>query len=548
MISKTARGLVCGLLPVLAAVCVLAGLCAAQSRSGLNNVGEAEAQGLKLIRQGRIQDAIGTFRQGLESHPRNPYLLNALGASFSLLGKEEEAQQCFRKALGVDPAFLPARKNLAISYFKSRQYNLAEVELQRLSAVSATKPLANMFLGLIAERTKHYHKAVELLDDAGPVTFEEPEGILALTQSYDELHEPQKAHATLAKLSKFPDISTTDRFHAGLLDCEIGEYRAAAQQFALVRQVNPRFAGIEYYQAFAMAKQNDLVRASSLLQRLTTENPHATFLNDLTRFARRSGNYQVALQAIREVTELEPKREQNYLDFSTLCMDSKNYVVALQIVNVGLSRIGASYRLLVQKGALLDKLTEEPQAEEAFRVAIQLQSHNSLAILGLAIAQEHARQFNGAAQTLAAGVRQFPGDARMYYFQGVAFAGLAETQSVKSGDTARAKLAFNRAVRLDPSFADPYCELAKIASTQDPSGAIRLFQQCLSRKPHDYFAEYQLGRLYLRQGNSARSKLLLDAAARDREAKKRDDKLIPHVDATGSEFVTRDASLRKELP
>lgn len=548
MISDVARVGVRGLLSVVILGCFSAVYSPAQSRPGPNSVGNLEAHGLKLIRQDRVEDAIKLFRVGLESHPRNPYLLNALGASFSLLGRENEAQQCFREALGVDPPFLPARKNLAILYFNSGQYDLAASEFQKLAATPATKPLADLFLGLMAEHAKQYRKAEGLLDAAGPLALEEPKGILALAQSYFELQEPQRARATLEKLRESPGVSAMDHFHAGLLDCRLGRYGAASRQFGLVKDLSPGFFGVAYYQAFAMAKQNDIVAARGILRTLTTGNPRATFLNDFTRFAQRSGNYEVALQTIREVSELEPQREQNYLDFSTLCMNSKNYVVALQIVNVGLSRSGPSYRLLVQKGALLDKLTEELQAQKAFRAATKLQRDNSLAMLGLAIAQEHARQFDLALQTLAAGVRQFPTDAHMYYFQGVALTGLAKTHGMSPHYVAPAKVAFHQAIRLDPSFADSYCELAKLASPQDPSGAIRLFRQCLSREPGDYFAEYQLGRLYLREGNGRQSKLLFDAAARDRATKKQDEKLIPHVDAAGSEFVTRDAALQKELP
>ena len=161
-----------------------------------------EAQGLKLVQQGRVQEAIETFKRGVRSDPKNPYLLNALGASFSLLGEEENAQQCFLKTLSDDPDFLPARKNLAISYFKSGNYGLASAELQKLAASPLAKPMADLFLGLIAEKAKRYPQAVKLLGDAGPVALEEPEGVLALAQSLYEIREPQQALAALRKASR----------------------------------------------------------------------------------------------------------------------------------------------------------------------------------------------------------------------------------------------------------------------------------------------------------------------------------------------------------
>ncbi|HEV2419567.1 MAG TPA: tetratricopeptide repeat protein [Terriglobia bacterium] len=511
------------------------------------NVEEFEAQGLKLVQQGRVQEAIETFTQGVLIDPRNPSLLNALGASYSLLGEEEKAQPYFQKALDANPAFLPARKNLAISYYKSGNYASAETELQKLTASPAAQPLADMFLGLIAETNKQYQKAIDLLDSAGPLTLEEPESIVALAQSYYALGELPQARASLDKLPETSSLPAMIRFHAGLLNCQLGQYQQAARQFARAKQANPELAGIEYYQAFALAKENDLTSARQALDELKA-HPHATFLNDLTTFARRSGNYEVALQAIRNAGELDPKNEQNYLDFSTLCMDSESYVVGLQIVNAGLSRAGPSYRLLVQKGALLDKLTADDKAQAAFRAAMSLQKENSLAILGLAITQEHARDFSAAAETLEAGIRQFPANAQMRYFQGVAYARMAETHNMNPRLMAQAKSALNQAIQINSSLGDPYCELAKLSSIANPSTSIRFFQECLSRKPHDYLAEYQLGRLYLQAKDSAQSKKYLNLAARERQAEKLAEEQQPHVDATGSAFGNLDASIQKEIP
>lgn len=511
------------------------------------NVEEIEAQGLKLVKKGRVREAIETFKQGVSIDPRNPSLLNALGASYSLLGDEGEAQSYFQKALDSDPAFLPARKNLAISYYKSGNYGSAETELQKLTASPEAQPLADLFLGLIAETNKQYRKAIDLLGSAGPLTSEEPESVVALAQSYYALGELPQARAALDKLPGASSLPAMARFHAGLLDCQLGRYQQAAREFAWAKQANPELAGIEYYQAFALAKANDLTGARQALNELKAD-PRATFLNDLTTFARRSGNYGVALQAIRNAGELDPKNEQNYLDFSTMCMDSESYVVALQIVNAGLSRIGPSYRLLVQKGALLDKLTADDKAQAAFRAAMSLQKENSLATLGLAITQEHAREFSAAAETLGAGIRRFPANAQMCYFQGVAYARMAETHNMNPRLMTQAKSALHQAIQINSSLGDPYCELAKLSSLTNPSASIRYFQECLLRKPHDYLAEYQLGRLYLQTKDSAQSKKYLSLAAKDRQAEKLAEERQPHVDAAGSAFGNLVPSIQKEIP
>lgn len=530
---------------------VAAGACAAWGQQPAPAAKALEARGLALARQGRARESIEPFQAAVRAEPANPYFLNALGAAFSMIGEEGKAQDCFARALNIRADFLPARKNLAISYFESGQFARAEAQFQPLQRNPATHSLAELFLGMIAEKDRQYLKAVNLLAEAGSLTLSEPEGALAFAQSLDETGERGKAGVVLARLTGGPNLSPLNHFHAGLLDCRLGLYQNAAKEFAAVKLSPSAPRGIEYYQAYAAARMGHPAKGGQILDRMAAENPQSTFLNDLTRFAERSDNYEVSLQAIRSAGDMQPSREQNYLDFSTLCMDSRSYVVGLQIVNVGLAWNGPSYRLLVQKGALLDKLTSYDKAAEAFLAAERLQRDNRVAVLGLAVAQEHGREFTEAAATLRAGAARFPTDPRMPYFQGVAFARMADAEGASARSAAyagQAKAAFSHAIQIDPAFGDSYCGLAKLSAIEHPREAIGRYEQCLAHKPHNYLAEYQLGRLYLRVGDRARSRQLLALAAADRQAETKSEQQLPQVDAASAASAGLDASLQKELP
>jgi Flp pilus assembly protein TadD len=80
----------------------------------------AEAKGLyqagvALAERGQLDKAIATFEKALESDHENPVLLDATGAAFSLKGDFERAKQYFLESLQFDSAFVPARKNLAMT-------------------------------------------------------------------------------------------------------------------------------------------------------------------------------------------------------------------------------------------------------------------------------------------------------------------------------------------------------------------------------------------------------------------------------------------------
>jgi Flp pilus assembly protein TadD len=71
--------------------------------------------GVALAERGQLDKAIATFEKALESDHENPVLLDATGAAFSLKGDFERAKQYFLESLQFDSAFVPARKNLAMT-------------------------------------------------------------------------------------------------------------------------------------------------------------------------------------------------------------------------------------------------------------------------------------------------------------------------------------------------------------------------------------------------------------------------------------------------
>src|SRR5580698_3216175 len=97
---------------------------------------EASRTGLTLVKENRLDEAIQTFAAGLKSDPQNLVLLNAIGATYTLKGDSDQAKKYFLLCLERDPQFIPARKNLAISYFNAGQYGLAVPELKRLMDTS----------------------------------------------------------------------------------------------------------------------------------------------------------------------------------------------------------------------------------------------------------------------------------------------------------------------------------------------------------------------------------------------------------------------------
>ena len=485
---------------------------------------------MALIQQGKAREAAQLFQQGLKQDPSNLLLLNALGATSVLQGRSEDARQCFLKALNVNPAFTPARKNLALSYFNSGEYDHATAEFERLTENPEARPVAHLFLGLMAEEKKEFGKAAELLGKSGALLDQQPQALVALAHSFYELRQPGKATLAFQRLNSIPKVQPQDYFQAGRLCFQHGQYAQALKFFEKANRVAPDLPGVNYYRALVLVEMGQSTQALKILRSLTSRRPDARSLNLLGHVAQETGDTRLAIQAFYHAAELKPEMEENYLDYSALCMNSENYTLALEILGAGLAHIPHSYRLLIQKGAVLDKLTRRKEAEEVFRSAMRLQDDNRVAMISLAVAQAHDHRLDAAGETLSKAIERYPGDAYMRYFYGLVLVQLAERQGMKPEMAEHARNELERSIQLNSAYADAYYQLAKTYLHTDATKAAEQLEACLRRKPDHYPAELQLARLCMKIGKQAQGEQLLRKAARDKQAEKEREDRLPRIE------------------
>jgi tetratricopeptide (TPR) repeat protein len=470
--------------------------------------------GMSLVKEGRLDEAISTFKNGLSSDPQSTVLLNVIGATYSLKGEFDRADDYLLKTLQIDPGFVPARKNLAISYFNLGKYDLAATEFRRLiNEPGDSRSIASLFLGIIAEEKRDFGKSASLLGQSGDIVYEYPQALLSFARSLLELNQAQKADALLNRLQAMPGVKAAEYFKAGLLFSGQKQYQQALAEFERASNIDSGLSGLSYQRAVVLNRLGRPEEALKVLKELTSTRPDPASLNLLANLATSTGDLNLAIQSLRQAALLEPKNEVNYLDFSTLCMDYENYPLALEAADIGLAHIPGSYRLQVQKGAILEKLGRLGEAEKVVQKASGLQAENSVALLSLGIIQTHAGDLREAINTLTSAINKFSSNSQMHYYLGVAL-----EQTLKHD--AKAAAAFKEAIRLDPSFADSYYHLAKLYVDQDPKLAEQNLLACLRLDPHHLSAQYSLGRLYLKTGRQAKGRALIDAFERQQQAEK----------------------------
>ena len=215
------------------------------------------------------------------------------------------------------------------------------------------------------------------------------------------------------------------------------------------------------------------------------------------------------MKSLKRAAQIDPAREESYLEFSTICADHGNDQLALDTAEIGLDHVPDSYRLTVQKGAVQEKLGNLNAAEETLKKAIGMQRDNSVAMLSLAVVQAHSGRPDEAEQTLGTAIRQFPDNYYMYYFQGKLLMQVATGKPGGPDLNDAARRSFEESIRLNPDYADSYYQLSDLYIADAPKLAEQALQKCLELDPNHIPAQYALARLYLRTGRKEQGQALL---------------------------------------
>ena len=123
--------------------------------------------------------------------------------------------------------------------------------------------------------------------------------------------------------------------------------------------------------------------------------------------------------------------------------------------------------------------------------------------------QAHGGHPEEAEKTLASAIQQFPDNFYMYYFQGKLLLNFVNSNGATNDLRESAKRSLEKAIQLNPDYADSYYQLSNVYLTSAPARAERALHKCLQLDPNHIPAQYSLARLYVRTGRKAQGEALL---------------------------------------
>jgi tetratricopeptide (TPR) repeat protein len=497
----------------LAAVLVVLGAGVMAAQVGPMPTEQAEQlrqAGLAQATSGQIDEAIASFKQGLEIAPQDARLLDAVGAAYSLNGDLDTARHYFVESLNLAPNAVSTRQNLGIALFSLGRYEEASKQFADLYEI-AGKPreIASLFLGLMAQRQSRCKEAISLMEASSGLLYQYPDALLSYSECQYQTGDATHAREALTAFEQLPGKTSAQLHQAAELKARLGINSEVREDPGKAPATGTNDSAAVLMRARHLEEENLLDQAQILLESATAS--HATFdlVMELAKVAKERGDLATAMKSLKRGSQIEPGREESYLEFSTICADHGNDQLAFDTAGIGLDHVPNSYRLTVQKGAVQEKLGHLSDAEETLRKAIGMQEENSVAMLSLAVVQAHSGKPDEAEQTLATAIRQFPDNYYMYYFQGklqMQF-GTAKPGGADMKDAARRS--FEESIRLNPDYADSYYQLSDLYLADSPKLAEQALQKCLKLDPDHIPAQYSLARLYLRTGRQKQGEALL---------------------------------------
>src|SRR6185437_14377231 len=116
-----------------------------------------------LVRAHQWDAGLNLLQPLLKQYPRDLKILNLVGLAFTGKGDLKRANTYFRRALEVEPEFVPVLKNLGINEFSLHDFTSSERHLDSALKHAPEDSVINLYLGEIAYTRQDFKGAAERL-------------------------------------------------------------------------------------------------------------------------------------------------------------------------------------------------------------------------------------------------------------------------------------------------------------------------------------------------------------------------------------------------
>src|SRR5262249_20041218 len=272
-------------------------------------------QARDLIRRGEFAAAVRVCDEGLKSQPRNYQIWTLKGIALQGTGQNQESLAAFRRALAIQPKFLPALQGAA-----QLEYQLNDPQCGKtLEALLQIRPepTAHAMLGVLAFERKDCSAAIKHFAEAGAA-------------ANDPIVKWQRASCHY----------------------QLEQWDAAEAQFRELLAIRENDQ-IRYNLGLAQLEGKRYADAITTLEPLgKKERPDADALSLLAAAYEAHRQTPEAIEVLRRAISIHPREERLYADLAAICLEHNAIPIGVEVLEAGAMNIPNSARIQAMLGVL----------------------------------------------------------------------------------------------------------------------------------------------------------------------------------------------------
>lgn len=422
-------------------------------------------------------------------------------ATLAELGRDQEAETHFRKALSMEPGNLLASYNLAGLFLKREDFEQATPLLERVVKAAPGQAEPTYLLALCYSGSGKPEQAQTTLLSL-PAKARDREPILLLLGSVAlTLKKPAEARKHFERVLQLNPSSVQGAANLGALLSSGAESEKGIELLEQAWKSDKTSYLAGYNLALAYKQNGKPEQARSVLATLLTKGETGEIYNLLGSIEAALKNPKDAVGYLERAVELEP-REAHFFDLGHQQLLNYSLKEAQATFQKGVQRYPHASRLWMGLGTAYFAQARNEEAVTAYlRAAEKNDDPQVIRFLGNAYLT-----LNNPRDDVASRFRRYrqthPDDAWANFYAGYVFS--------RAGDDGQALPLLQKAVQIDGKLAEAHLELGNVMSRQGRTDdAIAAYQAAIAANPQYQQAYYRLGQTLMKAGRQVEADVAL---------------------------------------
>ncbi|MBA3320020.1 MAG: tetratricopeptide repeat protein [Pyrinomonadaceae bacterium] len=461
-------------------------------------------QSVAMIREGRLPQAESLINSVLSGAPRDADALNLLGVVRAQQKRTIEAEQLFRRAIGVAATHFGAHLNLAELYLTTQRPQQALPVLLAAHRLAPDRPDINLNLATLYEGQREYELAWEHLRLI-PREAANADYFLRSLTSLLGLKRLDEAHRLALEVKESGALDAEARARFAILLAEGGLSDAALNLLEAALNRTPESVPVLYALGIINGSAKRYEKADEYLSEVLRARPDdVAVLRAIAAVARATGNLEKSLANLMHARRVAPDSPQVLYDFGATALQMDLFLDALPVFEQLHQLFPREPAYLYALAAARLKKGERVEAERLAKIYVELRPRDFRGFYLLGAARHNLARYAEARSALERSLN-LKSDPDTEYLLGLNF--------YKEGNRATSIEVLRRVISTLPDHAAARGALGVAYREQgDYKEARVMLERAVELDASDLRSHYQLGLVYAKLGEKESATKMFERA------------------------------------